>query len=50
MVCNTPQKSGKKNVKFGDVTLIVIQWVDSSKRQNEAENLTLLNNVKTFIK
>ena len=24
--------------------------VDSSKRQNDAENLTLLNNVKIFIK
>ena len=53
MVCNTTQKSEKKkNVKFGDVTLIVIQWVevDSSKRWNDAENLTLLNNVETFIK
>ena len=25
-------------------------WVDSSKRRNNAENLTLLNNVKTFIR
>ena len=25
-------------------------WVDSSKRQNNAENLTLLNNIETFIK
>ena len=25
-------------------------WVDSSKRRNNAKNLTLLNNVKTFIK
>ena len=25
-------------------------WVDSSKRRNDAKNLTLLNNVKTFIK
>ena len=50
MVRNTAQKSEKKNVKFGDVTLIVIQWVDSSKRRKDAENLTLLNNVETFIK
>ena len=25
-------------------------WVDSSKRRNNAKNLTLLNNVETFIK
>ena len=25
-------------------------WVDSSKHRNDAENLTLLNNIETFIK
>ena len=28
----------------------VKQWVDFTKRQNDAKNFTLLNKVKTFIK
>ena len=29
---------------------LTVHWVDSSKRRNDAKNLTLLNNVETFIK
>ena len=36
MVCNTTQKSEKKNVKFGDVTLIVIQCFFNIKFEHVA--------------
>ena len=34
----------------GRIYHLLSSWVYSSKRRNDAENLTLLNNVVTFIK